>query len=271
MDIVGNAKKLERRIARSLDAAVGEFVGAAAPEPLEIIYQVVDRAEQEIQHTGRGRRAFPYHRIRLHVVIPAKDRQARARFDTVVQGPPSLRERIAGRLESAGVAKVSPAVDVAYVAKALASWSNPRFDVEFIREDQPAPVAVPRSVPTLKLSVLRGKASHRAYTFTGGRIDLGRRVEVLDARHRVVRTNHVAFAEDGDDANGSVSRRHAHIIYDPGGGDYRLLDDRSAHGTGIVRHGKTIAVHPGPRGVRLEDGDELMLGQAKLRVTIMDG
>lgn len=270
MDIVGHARKLERRIARSLDAAVGEFVGAAPPEALEIIYQVLDRAEQEIQHTGRGRRAFPYHRVKLLVVIPAKDRQARARFDTVVQGPPSLRERIAGRLESAGVPKLSPAVDVEYVGKAPAGWSNPRFDLEFIREAQPGPVEVPRSVPALKLTVLSGKASHRTYSFTGGRIDLGRRADVLDAKQRLVRTNHVAFAEDGPAANSSVSRRHAHILYETAARQYRLLDDRSAHGTGIVRRGKTIAVHPGPRGVRLEDGDEILLGQAKLRVSIVD-
>ena len=270
MDIVGNARKLERRIARSLDAAVGEFVGAAPPEPLEVIYQVVDRVEQEVQHTGRGRRAFPYHRVRLQVVIPAKDRQARARFEAVVQGPPSLRERIAGRLEGAGVAKTSPAVDVEYLGKAPASWPNPRFEVEFIREDQPVPVEAPRSVPTLKLSVLRGKASHRTYTFTGGRIDLGRRAEVLDSKHRLVRTNHVAFAEEAHDANATVSRRHAHVLYSAAAREYRLLDDRSAHGTGIVRNGKTIAVHPGPRGVRLEDGDEVLLGHARLRVTLVD-
>jgi hypothetical protein len=98
MDIVGKARRLERRIARSLEAAVGEFAGVIATEPLEIIYQALDRAEQEIQHTGRGRRTFPYTRVRLLVPIPAKDRQARARFTAVAEGPPSVGDRLTTRL-----------------------------------------------------------------------------------------------------------------------------------------------------------------------------
>lgn len=273
MDIVGKAKKLERRIARSLEAAVGEFAGVTATEPLEIIYQALDRIEQEIQHTGRGRRTFPYTRVRLLVVMAAKDHQGRARFEAVAEGPPSIRERLAGRLESAGITGACPAIEIVYAAKPSAGWSSPVFHLEFVREEQPAtvaaPVPPPSAVPDLKLTVMSGKTTHRTYTFTGGRIDLGRRAEVLDSRQRLVRTNHVAFLEDGPEANGSVSRRHAHIAYDAAAREYRLMDDRSAHGTGVVRQGRTIPVHPGPRGVRLADGDEILLGQARLRVTVV--
>jgi hypothetical protein len=270
MDIVGKARRLERRIARSLEAAVGEFAGVTATEPLEIIYQALDRAEQEIQHTGRGRRTFPYTRVRLLVPIPAKDRQARARFTAVAEGPPSVGDRLTTRLEAAGVSAFRGTVDIEFVARPAAGWKDPRFELDFLREPLPPPVARPTSIPELKVAVITGKATHRAYTFTGGRVDLGRRAEVLDAKGRVVRTNHVAFLEEGHTANGSVSRRHAHIQFVPLAREYRLMDDRSAHGTGVVRRGKTIAVHPGPRGVRLEDGDEIMLGQAKLRVTIAE-
>lgn len=270
MDIIGNAKKLERRIARSLDAAVGEFVGAAPGEPLEIIHVMLDRAEGEIQHTGRGRRVFPYNRVRLLVPIPSKDGRGRARFDAVVQGPPTLRERIASRLEAAGVENPAAAVEVVYVAKAAAGWSDPRFDVEFLREAVAAPPPVTHSVPDLKLSIMHGKATHRSYTFSGGRIDLGRRAQVLDAKGRLVRTNHVAFLEEAHEANTTVSRRHAHIVYDASARAYRLVDDRSAHGTAVVRKGKTVTVHSGPRGVRLQNGDEILLGQVRLKVGIPD-
>ncbi len=128
--------------------------------------------------------------------------------------------------------------------------------------------ATPSAAPRLQLTVVHGKASRRTFVFTGGRIDMGRRREVLDAKQRLVRTNHVAFDEDGPDANRSVSRRHAHVMYDAAAHEYRLLDDRSAHGTSIVRAGRTIAVHPGSRGVRLEAGDEVLLGQARIRVTL---
>ena len=274
MDIVGKARKIERKIARSLDAAVGEFVGASSATPLEIIHQVLDRAEQEIQHAGRGRRVFPY--TRLTVIVPAgRDRHARARFAVIAEGPPSLTERLRARLESAGCRTPHLQVEVSYVSKPGAHWSTPDFHIEFLREELPPappvveePAPAPAAVPKLKLTVAKGTTGHRHYLFTGGRIDIGRRAEVLDARHRLVRTNHVVFEEDGGEVNGSVSRRHAHIEYDPAKREYRLQDDRSAHGTGIVRHGRTIAVLAGSRGARLQSGDEIVLGQARLRVTL---
>ena len=105
-------------------------------------------------------------------------------------------------------------------------------------------------------------------TFTGGRIDIGRRAEVLDERQRLIRTNHIAFTEDAGDANTTVSRKHAHIVYSAASGDYRLKDDGSAHGTAVIRDGHTIPVPQGTRGTRLQSGDEIVLGEAKLRVRI---
>jgi hypothetical protein len=274
MDIVGKARKIERKIARSLDAAVGEFVGAAAVTPLEIIHQAIDRAEQEIQHAGRGRRVFPYTRVTL--IVPAgRDRAARARFQAIVEGPPTLTDRLRARLESAGCRMSHLTADVTYVSKPAATWSTPEFHLEFHREELPPPQPVieepappPAVVPKLKLTVAKGTTGQRHYQFTGGRIDIGRRAEVLDARQRLVRTNHVVFEEDGGEVNGSVSRRHAHIEYDSLKREYRVLDDRSAHGTGIVRHGRTIPVLAGSRGARLQSGDEIVLGQARLRVNL---
>ena len=267
MDIVGKARKLERRIARTLDAAVVELVGAASPAPLEIVQAVVDRAEQEIVETGRGRRVFPFTCVRVHVRAAARDRDTRARFAAVVEGPPSLAERLRSRLQAAGCASPEVAVDLVYAAKAGKQWQCPDYHVEFERRDAAPPAAAaPSAVPRLHLTIVHGKASRRAFVFTGGQIDIGRRREVLDAKQRLVRTNHIAFEEDGPDVNRSVSRRHAHVTYDTATREYRLLDDRSAHGTSIIRAGRTIAVHPGSRGVRLEAGDEILLGQARIRV-----
>jgi pSer/pThr/pTyr-binding forkhead associated (FHA) protein len=70
-------------------------------------------------------------------------------------------------------------------------------------------------------------------------------------------------------SNHSVSRRHAHIEYVEAARHYRLRDDRSAHGTSIVRHGRTVAVPAGSRGIRLESGDEIVLGEARARVRIL--
>jgi hypothetical protein len=46
-----------------------------------------------------------------------------------------------------------------------------------------------------------------------------------------------------------------------------LHDDGSEHGTEIVRGGRTIPVHRGKRGVRLQSSDEVVLGEARVRIT----
>src|SRR5262249_19067425 len=76
------------------------------------------------------------------------------------------------------------------------------------------------------------------------------------------------FAECTEEPNPSVSRRHAHIEAAGSPAEYRLYDDRSAYGTSVQRNGVTIVVPPGPRGIRLQSGDEIALGEARLQVEI---
>jgi hypothetical protein len=267
IDIVGKARKLERKIARTVDAAVVEFVGRRVPEPIEIVHAVLDQSERRIQDAGRGRRVFPFNRVVVHVLVPPRDTEARARFAAVVDGPPSLAERMEERLRSAGCSGERPRVEVTYASKPGSAWMALEFHVEFHRDDVAAPRGGPTTrTPQIKLTVVNGKAARRVNMFAGTRVDIGRRAEVLDARQRVIRTNDVAFDEEGPDANRTVSRKHAHLAYEAG--EYRVCDDRSAHGTNVVRAGKTIPVPAGTRGVRLQTGDLILLGQARLRVTI---
>jgi hypothetical protein len=274
MDIAGKARKLERKITRTVDAAVTELMGGSQePAPLEVVHAVLDRAEQHIQDIGRGRRVFPFNRVILHVAAAPAQKEKRARFAAVADGPPSLCERLKERLRSAGCPVADLSADVVYARQRGTDWEGSDFHVEFDRVAR-APAAAPVTpqaeageVKRLKLSVVKGAAEQRAYVFNGGRIDIGRRSEVLDKRQHLVRTNHVAFSEDGADVNGSVSRRHAHIELSADGQSYRLWDDKSAHGTSIIRNGRTIKVPAGARGTRLEPGDEIALGHARLRVT----
>jgi predicted component of type VI protein secretion system len=99
-------------------------------------------------------------------------------------------------------------------------------------------------------------------------VHIGRRAEVVDQKQRLIRTNQIAFSEEGPDENCTVSRRHAHVEFAPADGCYRIFDDRSTHGTSIVRGGRTIKVPAGARGARLEAGDEIALGRARLKVAI---
>ncbi len=274
MDIAGKARKFERKLARTVDAALGELVGRDEPAPLEIVHAVLDRAEHEVQDIGRGRRVFPFNCVRLHVVTGAKESEAKARFEAVLAGPPSLVERLADRLRAAGCPDCRMTTEILYVAARGEGWDDPRFHVTFDRVAEspvdttpPPPVlAPPTEIPRIKLTVVKGSADQRAYAFTGGRIDIGRRAEVLDQKQRLIRTNQVAFSDEGGEENRTVSRRHAHVEFVDPEGCYRIFDDRSAQGTSIVRGGRTIKVPPGARGARLEAGDEIALGHARLRV-----
>jgi FHA domain-containing protein len=275
MDFAGKARKLERKITKAVDRAVTEFVGrTSGPAALEIIYSVLDHAEGEIQEIGRGRRLFPFHRVTVHVLTDPDDRYARARFSAVVDGPPSLAERLVDRMRAAGCAVTAIAVDVAFAAERGGNWKHPHFHVEFDRVETAAPAAVvgpepPADVQSrIKLTIVTGSAAQRVYVFSGGRIDIGRRPEVLDHRQRLIRTNDIAFLDEGPEPNASVSRRHAHVEFSPQDRAYRVWDDGSAQGTSIIRDGRTVKVPAGIRGVRLESGDELVLGHARLKVAI---
>ena len=89
-----------------------------------------------------------------------------------------------------------------------------------------------------------------------------------DTRDRLVRSNHLVFVEGSGGVNQTVSRCHAHIVVAPASSATRVYDDCSAQGTGIVRDGRTIAVPPGSRGVQLRSGDEIVFGDARVRVRI---
>src|SRR5258708_13410690 len=96
MDILGKARRLESRIAGRLDKAAKGFVRSGDREPLEIVHAILDLVEQEIQSSGRGKRVFPFNRIELSVLAPS--REARARFEAVFSGNPSLEPQVIQRL-----------------------------------------------------------------------------------------------------------------------------------------------------------------------------
>ena len=275
MDLAGKARRLERKISKAVDAAVTEFVGrGAVTAPIEIVYSALDAAEGEIQEIGRGRRVFPFNRVIVHCVADADDRLARARVGAVIAGPPSLSERLVDRLRAAGCAPDAIAVEIAFAPRRADHWLHQEFHVEFDRIEAPAPPAAVEPEPPaaadfrIKLTIVKGSAAHRAYAFGGGRIDIGRRVEVLDQRQRLIRTNDIAFLEDGPEPNSSVSRKHAHIEFVEKDRGYRVYDDGSAQGTSVIREGRTIRVPAGVRGARIENGDEIVLGHARLRVVL---
>jgi hypothetical protein len=274
MDILAKARQLEAKLARTVDRAAARVTPAGGREPLEIAHAIVDAVEHEVQPAGRGRHLFPFNRVRVLLVAPSK--QARARFAATFAVEPTLAQRIHTRLESAGCAPPGLGVAVDYVDVAGPGWAASDLHVEFDRVDEPlpervveaAPAAVADPPPAVEIEVAAGQADQPLYSFEFARIDLGRCTHVRDSRNQLVRTNHVAFADTDDALNRTVSRRHAHLEYAPGEKAFRLYDDGSEQGTAVSRGGRTIAVPPGARGVRLQPGDEILLGHARLRVRL---
>jgi hypothetical protein len=270
MNLRNRLRQFEDSITRAVDGMARRVPQATAPrEPLEIMLAIVDLIERQTQHAGHGRRVFPFNRIKVTV---AAGRADRARYEAVFADPPTLEQRVAESLATAGCAPGQLAIKVGFAAEGASSWSDPMFDVEFSRvaaasEPPPAPVAAPER---LEMTIVFGTAERAAYTFADEVVYIGRCVEVLDTRKRVVRINQLAFCDDANRPNASVSRRHAHIRRDSTGA-YHVVDDHSARGTCVLRGGRTIAVPPGGRGLRIRTGDELILGEARVGVSIVAG
>jgi hypothetical protein len=267
MDILGKARKVESTLARTLDRAFQQWSKSGPLEPLETLHAVVDAVEARLEPVGRGRYVFPFNKVK--VSIAAGSRDIRARFAAVLESNGQLQERIINKLRAAGCDPTPLQVGLSYAARPGADWSRPDFHIEFDRVAAAEPPITPdTSVSGLRITVTHGSAEKPAYTFSIPRINIGRCAEVRDSRNRLIRTNHVAFTDEDRATNDTVSRRHAHIDYSDGSGDYRITDDRSAHGTSILRNGKTIDVPSGSRGIRLQSGDDIVLGEARLRVKI---
>jgi hypothetical protein len=266
MDILAKARKLESRLARTVDRAAQQWSKSGPRGPLEIVHGILEAVEDRIEPAGRGTHVFPFNRIKATVVALSPD--ARVRLSGVLDGHPTLQERISTRLRSAGCDVPGLQVRVSYVGQADPAWTTPEFHVDFSRGvSQALPPSAPGVVHEITLAVLTGSAEKVDYALTLDCINLGRCAEVRDRRNRLLRTNHVAFIDGGDSINETVSRAHAHIDC-AANGEYRLFDDRSGHGTAIVRTGRTINVPSGSRGIRLRSGDEIVLGEARLRVQI---
>ena len=254
-------------------------------EPMEIRRAVLDEVESRIVSAGGGKRVFPFNRLRIRLLAPGpreKD-ELEALVGDAWDLPAEIRERIAER-----GCPVPPdlEVDVQVTDEASPAFGDRRYLIEFERAERsakpPAPalptlissagtVTMPKPEgdrPTLELTVLKGTATRKVYSFPAGRVHVGRMEEIMDEEGRVRRRNDVAFQEDGD-VNQTVSREHARILYDEATGEMRLRAEPGASSTKIFRDGRAIDVSGrDPRGVKIQSGDEIYFGRASVKVSI---
>ena len=241
--------------------------------PIEVYRAVLDEIEEASEAGARGTRIFPYNQITITIATTGDHQRATA--EAVFAERPPVEDRIRTRLQQRGCTLDDRlAVNVKFVDGTTGEWSGREYRVDLRRKavSRQPEKAVATALATqqeLHLSVVAGAAVKPRYSFTAERINLGRLADVLDRQQRVVRQNQVVFEDHDDEICQSVSRAHAHLVFDPAKGDARIHDDGSTHGTRVVRGSRTIEVpRSAARGIKLHDGDELVLGQARLKVEL---
>ena len=252
----GIEKTIERGFRKWTDRMLGP---ADSDEVLLVHRSILEAIETKVQTVARGQRVFPYSRVTVTLV--SADAARRALYQTAFgEG---------GRLE-ADIREALDAVDCETprgftVEVKTAETGDRKFEIEYaLQPAKDSAKAAPEEPQGAgRLTVVKGKATQAEYALEKARTNIGRIAELTDADQRVVRRNDVVF-EEGDEANATVSRRHAHIRLEAG--EYRICDDESEFGTRVFRDGRAIEVPAGNRrGEKLRPGDEIYLGRACLR------
>jgi hypothetical protein len=243
---------IERTIETGFRRFTERAFGPAQSDDLVLVHRaILEQVGTKIQFAGRGRRIFPYPRIVVTLISPDPDRRAlyQAAFGEKLEG--ALREALEG-------SNCELPRGFSVEVRTAETGVQP-FTIEYdYNRPLPAPTAHAR------LTVVRGKAQQSEYTLRRPRTNIGRMAEVTDAEQRVLRRNDIVFEEGADEANATVSRKHAHVTYEAG--EYRLCDDASEFGTRVFRDGRSLDVPSGNRrGEKLKPGDEIYLGRACLR------
>lgn len=248
--------EIEKTIERGFRRWANHMFGAADSDQLLLVHRaILEELDTKIQVVARGRRVFPY--SRLVVTLVSADPGRRAVYQTAFGEEGRLENEIREAL-TASACEIPRSFSVEIKT---AETGEGAFEIEYSSE----PVQrIAKVTEPGRLMILKGKSHEPEYILNRVRTNLGRLAELTDSEHRVVRRNDVVFEEGADEANATVSRKHAHIRLEDG--DYRICDDGSEFGTRVFRDGRTIDVPSGNRrGERLRPGDEIYLGRARLR------
>ncbi len=261
-------------------------------EPMEIRRAVLDEVESRIVSAGQGKRVFPFNRLKIRLLAPGP--REKVELEAVARDVWDLSAEVRERLSDRGCPVPADLdVDVDVTDEGGPEFGERRFHVGFERTERKDPpprraqgpatsvsplatVAIPSHSsetdrPVLELTVLKGTATRKVYSFPAGRVHVGRLEEIADEEGRVRRRNDVAFLEEGD-VNQTVSREHARFVFDEASGEIRLRAESGASSTRIFREGKSIDVSGrDARGVRVQPGDEVYFGRACVKVAIRPG
>jgi len=241
--------------------------GDEPPEVAEIRIAILDQVREK-SYRAAGKKVFPFNVVHIHLrgiedsrapIFTGKffhkyfEQEIRARLDkTECRYPEDLRVKV-------------------HATRELPAPGEQWLWVEVESADRAD--AAPRR--TARLIVVEGKANEAEITLSKARVNIGRTVDVYRSAG-LYRRNDLAFTEDTE-INRTVSREHAHIVYDKAAGEYRLFNDRWYKreeadapdcSIWIVRDGLSQEVHRTARGTKLQSGDEIHFGKAVARFLV---
>jgi hypothetical protein len=247
--------EIEKTIERGFRHWTERMFGPADSNELLLLHRrILEEIESKVQIVARGRRVFPFPHVIVTLSAAEPERRALLQAAFGERLGEDVREALEG---SACEMPRGFTVDVKTAEAGLHA-----FEIEYAAEPAKAIESAPPAAG--RLIVVKGKTDRAAYSLDRARTNIGRLIELTDADHRVVRRNDVVFEEGADEANATVSRKHAHIRME--GVDYRLCDDGSEFGTRVFRDGRSLEVPSGDRrGEKLRAGDEIYLGRACVR------
>jgi hypothetical protein len=234
------------------------------PEIAEIRFAILDQIRDK-SYRAAGKKVFPFNVVHIHL---RGIEDSRAPIFTGKFFRKYFEQELRGNLDKTECRYPEDLrVDV-HVVRDLPAAGEDWLWVELESQDR----ITPATRRTAKLTVLEGQANEAEISLSKARINIGRTMDVYRAEG-LFRRNDLAFTEDTE-INRTVSREHAHIIYDKATGEYRLFNDRwykreetgaPTCSTWIVRDGLSQEVHRTARGTKLQSGDEIHLGKAVVR------
>jgi hypothetical protein len=226
------------------------------PELAEIRLAVLDQVREKSYPSG-GRKVFPFDLLRVD--LQGID-EATA---SVFQGNffrQYLEHEVRDALRNAGCRFPDNLRLTVHASPDLPKPGEPWLTVDAALQQNGQPATPARLV------VRAGTANVAELPLEKSRTNIGRAADVVRSQG-IFRRNDLVFSDDTEISR-SVSREHAHILFDKTAGEYRLFNDRwYALGspncsTWILRDGLSHEVPRNGRGTKLEPGDEIHFGQA---------
>jgi len=248
-------ESVDRWLGRHFERWSANLAGGPHPkETLEIRREILSAIRDRIEPKGDGEYMFPYQEISVR--LAARDADHRDSLSAAFVDENALETEVRELLTEAECRADNVTVPIEIIDDAAAA----PFKLEFRRADKTKAAAPVTRRPAAWLYVTKGKSDQSELFIGRDNIFLGRLKEVNSKDGGLRRRNDIAF----DDSENTVSREHAHIQFEEG--KFRLYHDLGERGTRLFREGRSVDVPvSGGRGTQLKSGDEIHLGEARLR------